>query len=121
MESLNSNQLPSTAIEKDVAINRAKLWRDYLNANENITNIRAFNISKSDLVSLLNEDGVKSVRAYLGINENNQIDLLFVGVDKPIGENGQDMIDYNNQKYVYDLTTPCPAMCDPSSPLNSDQ
>lgn len=112
------DQIQKNVIPKQTAIDRAKNWRNYMEKHNDLIDIKAFNISKDDLMALLNEGGVKSVRAYLGINENNQVDLLLVGVNKEIGEGGKDMIDYENGDYIYDLTTPCPAMCDENSPLN---
>jgi hypothetical protein len=77
--------------------------------------IKAFLIPMTDFTNILAE-GAVSVRAYLGNNEETgEKKLLLVGVDA----DGNDMIDYDAGKYVFDFTTPCPAMCDKNSPLNS--
>ncbi|QNR24549.1 hypothetical protein [Croceimicrobium hydrocarbonivorans] len=112
-----NTKLPEGVITEEEAVNRTTAWREGFLGQT--LNIRAFNIPKSDLVGLLSEDGVASVRAYLGYNANNpnnKFNLLLVGVDS----NGDDMINYDNGNYIYDFTTPCPAMCDQYSPLNND-
>lgn len=77
--------------------------------------VKAFLIPMIDFTEILAE-GAVSVRAYLGNNEaTGEKKLLLVGVDAE----GNDMIDYAEGMYVYDFTTPCPAMCDKNSPLNS--
>ncbi|MBI9034332.1 MAG: hypothetical protein JEZ03_07665 [Bacteroidales bacterium] len=73
----------------------------------------AFLIPHNDLQGILDE-GATDARAYMGINEREEIKLILVGVDA----NGKDMIDADLYP-VYDFTTPCPPICDLGSLLNS--
>ena len=93
---------------------------------------RAFNIPKIDLQEVLQEEGVASVRAYMGLQE--QIDehgnlkfiekLVIVGVDAegkdmlPVDESNNNAFLFEEDGYVYDFTAPCPDVCDDQSPLN---
>ena len=87
---------------------------------------------KIDLQEVLAEDGVASIRAYLGVKETlnpktkettYEEKLMIVGVDK----NNKDMISTvkavdglgdGDENDIYDFTDPCPNVCDPDSPLN---
>ncbi|PWG05701.1 hypothetical protein [Polaribacter aquimarinus] len=108
----------------------AKEWRDDEASYNKYFECRAFNIPKKDLIEVLQEDGVESVRAYIGVEklkiegENVFIEkLMIVGVDK----NGKDMLTLSSEDAdvldpegggIYDFTDPCPEVCDPKSPLN---
>jgi hypothetical protein len=110
----------------------AKNWRDLESTYNKYHECRAFNIPKIDLQEVLAEDGVASVRAYLGVKETvnpktkkitYEEKLMIVGVDK----NNKDMISTVSSSDVlgdgegddiYDFTEPCPDLCDPNSPLN---
>lgn len=90
------------------------LAKEELLPNDNY--VTAFHIPMVDFGQILAE-GAVGIRAYLANTNNNEKKLLLVGVDAE----GKDMIDYNEGKFVYDFTTPCPAMCDQGSPLNGIQ
>jgi hypothetical protein len=99
----------------------AKKWRKQEGTYNKHHDCRAFNIPKIDLQEVLAEDGVANIRAYLGIDDNNEEKLMIVGVDA----NGKDMISKKSSGLgdeegddIYDFTKPCPTHCDPSSPLN---
>jgi hypothetical protein len=113
----------------------AKRWRKEEGTYNNHHECRAFNIPKIDLQEVLKEDGVVSVRAYLGIEifedpdtgaKMSEEKLMIVGVDA----NNKDMIstkkgadgllvsDPEEGDDIYDFSRPCPTYCDPSSPLN---
>ncbi len=47
----------------------------------------------------------------MGVDGTGTQKLMFVGVDA----DGKDLVGANN--LVYDNTNPCPAKCDPTSPL----
>ena len=117
----------SLATAKEWAKNWRELESDYNKYNE----CRAFNIPKIDLQEVLTEEGVASIRAYIGVKEtkNNKTGktvyeekLMIVGVDK----NNKDMISTvkstelgdGEDDDIYDFTDPCPHVCDPDSPLN---
>lgn len=111
-----------------------KEWRDTESTYNKYHRLKAFNIPLIDLQEVMAEEGVASIRAYIGVAkfENHdtkppeiiyQEKLLIVGVDK----NGKDMIKTvdpsglgdENEDDIYDFVDPCPDMCDPDSPLNS--
>lgn len=101
-------------IPLEEAINEAANWRAL--AHEKLGEedyVKAFTIPMIDFTQILAE-GAVSIRAYLGNTDGNEKKLLLVGVD----DQNRDMIDYDNGHYVYDFTTPCPAMCYEPSPLN---
>jgi hypothetical protein len=113
----------------------AKKWKKEEGTYNSHHDCRAFNIPKIDLLEVLAEDGVASVRAYLGINVFTDPDtskkvseekLMIVGVDAEgkdmistkKGENGDLISDPEGDGDIYDFTRPCPSYCDPESPLN---
>lgn len=94
--------------------------------------LKAFNIPKIDLIEVLQEKGVASVRAYLGVKmfENEETGskiykekLMFVGVDSKgkdmISTIGSDVSDPAGND-IYDFTESCPDLCDESSPMNGE-
>ena len=114
------------------AINWATNWRKLESTYNKYNECKAFNIPKIDLQEVLAEDGVASIRAYLGVKETvnpktkettYEEKLMIVGVDK----NNKDMISTvkatdglgdGDEDDIYDFTDPCPSVCDPDSPLN---
>ena len=93
-----------------------KKWRDQhgkLTATNGKTELnfpwKAFLMPHNDLTGLLGESAV-SVRFYFGIDDTNDLRVLIVGVDAK----GNDM-----SNMIFDFTSPCPTICDKSSPLNS--
>lgn len=119
-------------ISLDEAKKWAENWRDLESDYNKYNKCIAFNIPKIDLQEVLAEDGVESIRAYIGVKETTnskgkvtfEEKLMIVGVD----ENGKDMIPFSDenslslqgaeQSGIFDFTEPCPNMCDESSPLN---
>lgn len=70
-------------------------------------------ITGASLQQLLNTNDVVSVRAYMGVDENGEQKLCFVGVDA----DGNDLIDENEGYNIYASETSCPNICDINSPL----
>lgn len=108
-------------------------WRDLESSYNKYNRLKAFNIPLVDLQQVVKEKGVESVRAYIGVAKFENKDtkppeiiyeekLLIVGVDK----NNKDMITVFDPSElgdgegddIYDMTQPCPNLCDPDSPLN---
>jgi len=109
LSSMSTNVIPLNE-----AILAAASWRALAEAKLGPSDfIKAFTIPMDDFTQILAEGAVE-IRAYIGNSPNNDKKLLFVGVD----ENGEDMIDYANNQFVYDFTTPCPPTCNPGSPLD---
>ncbi|MGJ8743480.1 hypothetical protein [Polaribacter sp.] len=110
----------------------AKRWRKKESNYNSYNKLNAFNIPKIDLIEVLQEDGVASIRAYLGVEKFVNKDtgekiyqekLMIVGVDV----HGKDMLSVDrsgkaliagNGSEIYDFTNPCPDSCDTESPLN---
>lgn len=98
--------------QNTISLQKAQEWAAKWRSNPNNT-IKAFLIPNVDITQLLAEKGVQDVRAYVGIDENDEQKLMLVGVD----ENGNDLIDEANGKIIFDFTKPCPSECDINSPL----
>ena len=114
-----------------ITLGQAKRWTTRWRKMESGYNAhqecRAFNIPLADLQDVIDE-GAVTVRAYLGVKKNTvegetvyEEKLIIVGVDAQ----GKDMISSSDgetldagSSEIYDLTEPCPELCDPDSPLN---
>lgn len=76
-------------------------------------NIRSFLIARESLTPLLNGNN-DDIRAYFGINEDNELKLVIVGV----ADDGNDRTPDQNPTYkIYTNENACPAICDTRSPL----
>ena len=117
-----STPLAPNMVALEVALNWINKWRAE-DTNRNLDNyvprdfegkpFKGFWIPGNDLIDILRETGAVSARTYFGIDENDLIHLLFVGVDA----NGNDMTDESEGQYIYDFTQPCPATCSETGPL----
>lgn len=84
-------------------------WRDEGQAFTAETLVRYFTLDKDDLENVLAENISKS-RFYLGLDTltaSPTPHLIVVGVDS----RGNDMLDYSNGEYAYDVSMPCPPIC----------
>ena len=131
---LPENDVPKPNLTNTISLKTAKNWTKRWREKEKTYNAhhdcRAFNIPLKDLKEVINEDGVESVRGYIGVErqningENVFIEkLIIVGVNAA----GKDMISSMNGEdldqdsgFIYDFSRPCPNLCDPESPLNGD-
>ncbi|WP_047550032.1 hypothetical protein [Psychroserpens sp. Hel_I_66] len=134
---------PTTPLTR--TIEEAKKWSNaWQKKHPNIS--KAFRIPADDLLACFNEMGMKfsvdsngkvqlvpseyepSVRAYLAIDDQGGEKLLIVGTTTDDGVLYKDIVKDERQlaaagdpspngSGVYDFTIPCPAACDPSSPL----
>lgn len=120
--------VPSPGIPETTGVAYTTNYRTYMSAHDKNPNfIRAFNIPMEDIISLADFSTCPSVRAYLGMTDpadvstiklvlvpvdNNNLDVLSIPV--PDGSGG-----VVQQSAIYDLTTPCPQLCDIQSPLFS--
>src|SRR5690606_4731027 len=90
-------------------------WRD--TANQCLADsgpVYSFRLPMVDFTQIVDDDAT-AVRAYLAEEESGEKKLYLVGVDKE----GNDMINYQEDQYIYDLTTPCPPTCPEPSPLTT--
>lgn len=74
---------------------------------------KAHQIPLEVLNGLIETPDMASVRAYMGVDSGGIQRLMIVAVDS----NGNDLIDNNNNQFIYSGTSPCPENCDTSSPL----
>lgn len=98
--------------ENTITLTQAQQWAARWRENPNNT-VKAFLIPNMDIKQLLKEEGVQDVRAYVGIDENNEQKLMLVGVDAA----GNDLINDEKSQFIFDFTQPCPTKCDTKSPL----
>lgn len=109
-----------TTIDLTDAIRYARRWRKEEGSYYKHHELHAFYIPKEDFRGILNE-GVQGVRGYLGVGDDGKEKLMFVGTRKnhTTGEQ-EDLLPTERADYfVYDLTLPCPNMCDSKSVLNT--
>ncbi|MDA9773786.1 hypothetical protein N9B82_02420 [Saprospiraceae bacterium] len=69
-----------------------------------------FTMPKVDLTEVLSDPKVKKTRFYLGLDTSHAVDslhLVVVGVDKY----GNDLLNYSQGQYAYDVTKLCPILC----------
>jgi hypothetical protein len=104
------------------AISDIRDWREHNDSQET----QAYFLHKEDLLFLIEEllnmdEKALGVRCYLSRRKTTgQNHLLVVGVvDDPNYENGRDVYDsvLGQTSRIFDLTRPCPNMCDDTSAL----
>jgi hypothetical protein len=76
--------------------------------------INYFNMPKVDLTELVAQSGVDSTRFYIGLNAQNVIHLMAVGVDS----RGNNMLDNSQGQFAYDVSKPCPTLCGSGGGIN---
>lgn len=99
----------------------AKKWRKVEGTYNAHHEVHAFLIPKDDITQLLDE-GIDAVRAYIGVDENDEEKLMFVGTKYDAKTDTYvDMtpVSVTNKGLIYDFTRPCPPFCDMSSALNN--
>lgn len=100
-------------------------WRAYIQNYEPADKyIRAFNIPMVDITELAEFYKCTSVRAYLAMEIPGDISTLKI-ILVPVDALGNDILSIpgvdgataTEQSTIYDLTSPCPQICDINSPL----
>jgi len=62
----------------------------------------------NDILEDIAATGAHGIRIYMGLNEaGTAAKIMVVGVD----ELDDDMIDYDNNQYIYNFINPCPPFC----------
>ncbi len=127
METKDSTGITAREFEYpyDEAIADIENWRKTVGNFPDIP--QAYFLHKGDLLFLINEllnidDKALGIRCYISRNEEtNHNHLLMVGVvedeDKIKYPNGRDVYFEGTPSKIYDLTRPCPNMCDEHSKL----
>lgn len=121
--------IPSPGIPVDQGITYTANYRSFMShVDPNPNYIRAFNIPMEDITSLADFTKCPSVRAYLGMSDPTDPSTLKL-VLVPVDVNNLDILTIDvpgisggdeTQSSVYDLTSPCPSICDVQSPLFQD-
>lgn len=117
---------PQDTILESVAVTITTNWRDYIGKYEPAEQyIRAFNIPMSDIQNLADFTDCPSVRAYLAMDDPKNISTLKI-ILVPVDQKNNDVLSIQvpgegetmvEQSAIYDLTVPCPQLCDINSPL----
>jgi hypothetical protein len=121
---MSDTNFPTPGIPESTAIDFTTNYRNYASGIAPSPDyIRAFNIPMVDITSLSQFETGTSVRAYLALSVPGDISSLKL-VLVPVDKNNKDILsilapDGTTQSAIYDLTTPCPQLCDIDSPLFS--
>jgi hypothetical protein len=102
----------TNVLPKQTAIEYASNWRTLGESKLGQDFFKGFLIPMEDISQIISK-GCANIRVYIGNDAEDKKHLLIVGVDAE----GKDLIDYNNDYYVYDFTSSCPDFCDESSVL----
>lgn len=71
---------------------------------------------KNIFTELVSQHGCVAIRSYLGMDEEQQVKLIFVGVD----DNNEDILPIDNAPgLIFEYGNRCPPICGATSPLNS--
>ena len=113
---------PIDTIPEQEAIDITTNWRNYISGIDPSPDyIKAFNIPMADIQQLAAFYQCPSVRAYLSMAIPGDISSLKI-ILVPVDANNQDILSVpspggSDESSIYDLTTPCPQLCDINSPL----
>lgn len=117
---------PSPGIPESLGITYTTNYRNYIaSIDPNPDYIHAFNIPMEDIQSLADFTQCPSVRAYLGMSDPKDVSTLKL-VLVPVNVANEDILSIHVpdgsgglvvQSSIYDLTSPCPQLCDIDSPL----
>ena len=119
---MSNSNFPSPGIPESVGVDFTTNYRNYISGVDPSPDyIKAFNIPMADIASLADFTKCPSVRAYLGMSTPGDITTLKL-VIVPVDDNNVDILsitapDGSTQSSIYDLTIPCPQLCDIQSPL----
>ena len=91
-----------------ISLTTAEGWTEnYRDANPGA--VKAHFIGSDIINDIFDQEGCVGFRAYYGINDDDEKELIFVGVDS----SGNDM----TSGIIADKAWPCPSNCPVSSPL----
>ena len=74
---------------------------------------KALCFDKDIFATLAHQDGCERIRFYFGLDSNDELQLIIVGVD----DQGNDQVGTDDQ--CYDIGDPCPSVCSTNNILNS--
>lgn len=112
------NQSKPDTIDLTDAITYAKRWRKEEGTYNAHHELHAFLIPKEDFQGILTEN-IDAVRGYLGVDDNGNEKLMFVGTKyDEVTETYIDLTPNMGDYSIYDMTRPCPNACDNNGILN---
>lgn len=89
----------------------------YLNSSFNLPLAEKFN--RDAIAALLNQDGTKGIRIYLGQDKEGQVKMVIVGVDERGNDiTGNEKSAGTEKALVLEAGQRCPTLCSLQSPLN---
>lgn len=92
-----------------ITLNEAKsMTHAFQNSSIGTNQTKAGLVDKTNLITLLNQEGCTGVRIYNALNEEGKITYVLVGVN----DNNEDMTNY-----ILDRLEACPPVCPTDSPL----
>ncbi len=125
---MNNENFPGNI---EISLQTAEKWTKAYKIDTEIEDskkkVNAFLIPRESLEAVLALK-TDAVRAYLGINDNKEKTLLFVGANKDETGIYRDVFGTSltekdssseDNSVVYDFTRPCPPHGDPDSPLQN--
>ncbi|MGQ2983959.1 hypothetical protein [Flavobacterium sp.] len=106
-------------IELETAQNWAKKWREGKEGYIFHSQVKGFLIPIEGLKHIF-DSGAEAARAYIGVDDNGEAKLMFVGTTyNHQMQTHDDMLPKSAQPgFIYDFTLPCPRACGYNSPLN---
>lgn len=109
----NSTTLTEDTIHVNTATDWAQRWETKVNGGGYMATspLYAFDIPHEDVSEIFSNSEAKTFRVYMGLTAQDTFKAIVVGVNK----DGIDLIDSTKSLFVYDLSTPCPPICDTSS------
>ena len=124
----NENFPGSIEISLQTAEKWTKAFQNNIEIEDSKKKVNAFLIPRESLEAVLALK-TEAVRAYMGINYNNEETLLFVGANKDetgvyrdvfgTSETEKEPNEDEDISIVYDASRPCPPYGDPNSPLQN--
>lgn len=100
-----------------ITLEQAQEWAQNWNNNKitffETRDLKAFAIPRQVIDDVTRHPDVVDVRTYLGLDEDFNPHLMIVGVN----EEGNDLINPEQELYIYNFARPCPTYCPGVAPF----
>lgn len=100
-----------------ITLQQAQDWAKNWNQNKltffQNNDLKAFAIPRQVIDDVTLHPDVVDVRTYFGLDEDMNPHLMIVGMDRF----GNDLIDEDNNLFVYNFARPCPSNCPKKGPF----
>lgn len=104
--------MPSNTITLEQAQEWAQNWNENKLTFLERVDLKAFAIPGQVIKDVTAHDSVVDVRTYFGLDDQLNPHLMVVGVD----EEGNDLINEEEELYIYNFARPCPNWCSKPEP-----